>query len=90
MQKLHETCIERKTVNGVSGILAGNSILLFLPAAGYRNYNSIVPKKVDIYGHYWNSEFYNKSYYNLSFDSTEVYFGEASCVDYFSVRCVAK
>jgi hypothetical protein len=65
--------------------------LLFLPAAGYRNFNNATMRYTDPYGLYWSSNVCGKLASYLYFDVSRVgpYFCDARALG-LSIRCVAE
>jgi uncharacterized protein (TIGR02145 family) len=80
--------------NAVGGAVITNTTYgarVFLPAAGYRTYNSGALGNLGYFGNYWSSTYYNLYYsYDLGFGSSRVTANDID--DYkaygFSVRCV--
>jgi uncharacterized protein (TIGR02145 family) len=66
---------------------------IFLPAAGYRGYNTGVLLSVGTQGYYWNSSVsavYSYSASDLFFESTRIGVGSAYRAMAHSIRCVAE
>jgi uncharacterized protein (TIGR02145 family) len=65
--------------------------LLFLPAAGYRNYNNGSANNVGSNGNYWSSSVNSTNAYNMNFNSGNVNpNNNNNRANGFSVRCVAE
>ncbi|NDV45978.1 hypothetical protein D0T49_02850 [Paludibacter sp. 221] len=69
----------------------GETTTLFLPAAGYRAYNTAELHNVGSGGHYWIGSFNNVYSYHLAFSNSLVYPADISCrANGLSVRCIAE
>jgi len=81
------------TENGINGRFFGNgSNTIFLPAAGYRNYDNGTLRDVGAEGNYWSSTEFNINYYAycLDFCSGCMNVNGGGKTSGFSVRCVAE
>jgi len=91
LQSLIDAGSQWTTVNGKDGRLfgSGNSAL-FLPAAGYRNYDDGALNNVGMYGYYWSSAPSDANASCLFFLSDNFYMRAAYRATGGSVRCVAE
>jgi uncharacterized protein (TIGR02145 family) len=72
-----------------AGLKSASKESIFLPAAGYREYNDASLNCIGSHGHYWSSTVNETYSYSLYFDSSYVHPANSNHrVDMFSVRCV--
>ena len=91
MRTLTDMSSEWTTINGVNGRTFGSdNDVLFLPAAGYRYFNSTL-NYVGMHGFYWSSSSYGFwAAHLLYFNNTSFNFYTRARKFGFSVRCVVE